>query len=67
MANIKVTELHIESEFAELSDLELEQVVGGKKGFLNIGNWGPSVDRTVRKNVPGGWVGVVRTAASYYM
>ena len=29
MANIKVIALHIESEFVELSDLELEQVVGG--------------------------------------
>ncbi len=34
MANIKVTELHIESEFAELSDLELEQVVGGKNKWV---------------------------------
>ncbi|MEG3440331.1 hypothetical protein V0288_24605 [Pannus brasiliensis CCIBt3594] len=65
MANITVTNLQpTEFEFAELSDLELEAVVGGKNGFLNIGNWGPSVDRAVRRNVPGGWIGVARGVVS---
>ena len=64
MANIKINELQ-PSEFAELSDLELEAIVGGKNGFLNIGNWGPSVDKFVRNNL-GGWVNVVKTGVQLY-
>ena len=54
MANITINELQ-PAEFAELSDLELEGIVGGK-GLREIGR---RIDRAVRRNVPGGWVGVV--------
>ena len=60
MANIKINELQ-PAEFAELSDLELEAIVGGKRSLREIGR---SIDRGVRRNVPGGWVGVARFGLS---
>ena len=61
MANITINELQ-PAEFAELSDLELEGIVGGK-GLREIGR---RIDRAVRRNVPGGWVGVVKTGVQLY-
>ncbi len=67
MANIKINKLEpLEIEFAELSDLELEGIVGGK----GTPNWikkiedgvrsvGRKLDDAVRENVPGGWIGVI--------
>ena len=50
MANITINELQ-PAEFAELSDLELEGIVGGKKGLFG------SIDKFVRDNL-GGWKGL---------
>ena len=61
MANIKINDLQ-PAEFAELSDLELETIVGGKfikdliEDVLEVGR---VIDRTIRKNVPGGWTTVI--------
>jgi hypothetical protein len=71
MANITINDLQ-PVEFAELSDLELEAIVGGKKSPLQaiiksplqaitIQAIGRKIDQGVRKNVPGGWVAVVKT------
>ncbi len=61
MANININNLQpTEIEFSELSDLELEAVVGGKGGFL--GKVGNQIDRTVRNRL-GGWVNVGVKAA----
>jgi hypothetical protein len=50
MAQITISDLHpIENEFAELSDLELESVVGGKGG--------KDILRNVAK-AAGGFIGV---------
>ena len=66
MANIKINNLEpLEIEFTELSDLELEAIVGGKKTPAviksiedEVRSVGSSLDDAVRENVPGGWVGV---------
>ena len=58
MANITINELQ-PAEFAELSDLELEGIVGGKKSPIEaIKDLGRKIDQGVRNNVPGGWVGL---------
>ena len=59
MANIKINDLQ-PAEFAELSDLELEAIVGGKKDPLEaILDIGKKIDQAVRKYVPGGWPTVI--------
>ena len=66
MAKIKINELQ-PAEFAELSDLELEGIVGGKRSPIieakspieAIRDFGRKIDQGVRNNVPGGWVGLV--------
>ena len=55
MANIKINDLQ-PAEFAELSDLELEAIVGGK---ISLREFGRRIDRAVRKYVPGGWPTVI--------
>jgi hypothetical protein len=62
MANITINDLQ-PAEFAELSDLELEAIVGGK---ISLREFGRRIDRAVRQNVPGGWVGVVKTGVQLY-
>ena len=62
MANITINDLQ-PAEFAELSDLELEAIVGGK---ISLREFGRRIDRAVRRNVPGGWVGVVKTGVQLY-
>lgn len=60
MANLKINDLQpLESEFAELSDLELEAIAGGKGGY--IGKWGRQIDKFVRRDL-GGWTKVIGTA-----
>lgn len=66
MANIKINDLQpAEFEFSELSYSELEFIVGGKNIFSRlwdaIKSIGRGVDRTVRHNVPGGWLGLIRS------
>jgi hypothetical protein len=58
MARIQVLDLEqVQTEFAELSDSDLEEIRGGlKKTLKKIGR---KIDRAVRKHIPGGWVTVV--------
>lgn len=68
MANIKINNLQpTESELIELSNLELDGILGGGWFKRLTGISTPSflkkIDDSVRENVPGGWIGVAAEVA----
>ncbi|HAX75425.1 MAG TPA: hypothetical protein DCY88_06255 [Cyanobacteria bacterium UBA11372] len=63
MANIKIADL--QPEFAELSELEMDAILGGGWFHKLTGIRTPSplrkLDDWVHDNVKGGWIGVIGT------
>ena len=60
MARIQVLDLEqVQTEFAELSDSDLEKIVGGgwfkKLTGISTPKFLKNIDRAVRKHIPGGW------------
>jgi bacteriocin-like protein len=60
MARIQVLDLEqVQTEFAELSDSDLEKIIGGgwfkKLTGISTPKFLRNIDRAVRKRIPGGW------------